>query len=127
MDCSYISGVECVGPSSENRHWICPVHHARLTVGWTKLCRQKPGYYRHWMEGYGPGQQGTPPKKMGISNEKKKPAVRRKHRLAVCHRCPEGLWGGNKPNPGCPAGAHRICAFDGKLRGERRLCKHWPE
>jgi hypothetical protein len=59
MICPVKSETECLGPAGE-RWWVCPVHGARLTPSWTRLCRTHEGYRQRWLDGRGPGQEGRP-------------------------------------------------------------------
>lgn len=58
------TGETCEGPAPGG-WWTCPVHGARLTEGWTTLCRTKEKYRAKWKDGHGPGQSVGPTKSPG--------------------------------------------------------------
>ena len=76
MTCPYKDTATCDGPNG-NRWWVCPVHGARLTQGWTNLCRTRLNYFTAWNEKRGPGQKSAatepepskPKKELGVGTE----------------------------------------------------------
>ncbi|KKL23271.1 hypothetical protein LCGC14_2427090, partial [marine sediment metagenome] len=49
--CPYDQVSECHGPQDGSLWWECPVHGARLTEAWTKLCLRDLAYYTRWKDG----------------------------------------------------------------------------
>lgn len=63
MNCVLTPEIECLGPEGQ-RWWVCPVHKARLTPAWTRLCRTRKEYRQAWLNSCGPGQKKCPEETM---------------------------------------------------------------
>lgn len=123
--CPVDPSIDCTGPDHWSLWWICPVHGARLTIGWTEICRAKANYRQAWMEGHGPGQPKRKTEPLAAISRADVIPDRAQARRIVCLACPDGNW--DHLRNFCPLVSNRPCTMRSQLNGPRKVCRHWSE